>query len=142
MQGLPPTKNQNRRERIRLRMLTDTRLKSLQAETHAVAREKGWYDDDAPTDLSTVVEKLCLIHSEVSEALEVLRGVKSVSDLNPTPSTVPAGSKPIGFGSELADVVIRTLDLASYLGIDLESEVIQKHEYNKSRSYRHGGKTI
>lgn len=46
--------------------------------------------------------------------------------------------KPEGFVVELADAVIRVLDLAGALGVDLESAMLAKHDYNKSRPYRHG----
>ena len=42
------------------------------------------------------------------------------------------------FKEELADIVIRTCDLAGGLNIDLEAEIIKKMEKNKSREYKHG----
>lgn len=42
--------------------------------------------------------------------------------------------------TELADVIIRVLDYCGYAGIDIDAAISQKHEYNKSRPYRHGGK--
>ena len=41
---------------------------------------------------------------------------------------------------ELADVVIRVLDLAEALHIDLEWHIEQKHKYNTMRPYKHGKK--
>lgn len=49
-------------------------------------------------------------------------------------------SKPEGIAAELADVIIRVLDYCAYAGIDIENVLEVKHEYNKSRPYRHGGK--
>lgn len=49
-------------------------------------------------------------------------------------------SKPEGIPTELADVIIRVLDYCAYAGIDIENVLEVKHEYNKSRPYRHGGK--
>lgn len=40
----------------------------------------------------------------------------------------------------VADVIIRVLDYCAYAGIDIENVLEVKHEYNKSRPYRHGGK--
>lgn len=45
-----------------------------------------------------------------------------------------------GITAELADVIIRVLDYCAYAGIDIENVLEVKHEYNKSRPYRHGGK--
>lgn len=48
--------------------------------------------------------------------------------------------KPEGIPIELADAIIRILDYCGYAGIDIDAAISQKHEYNKSRPYRHGGK--
>jgi len=34
------------------------------------------------------------------------------------------------------------MDMCGYYGIDLEAMLMEKAEFNKSRSYRHGGKKI
>jgi NTP pyrophosphatase (non-canonical NTP hydrolase) len=101
----------------------------------ATSRAKGWWPSLDRTDvLKRVPEQLALIHSEVSEALECYR----VDDMEPRSKD----GKPEGFGSELADVVIRTLNLAAALGIDLEAEVKAKSEFNETRPFRHGGKVV
>lgn len=41
---------------------------------------------------------------------------------------------------ELADCMIRILDYCGHDGIDIEEAIRIKHEYNKTRPYRHGGK--
>ena len=41
---------------------------------------------------------------------------------------------------ELADIIIRALDTAATLNIDIAKAVKIKNEYNKSREHRHGGK--
>ena len=43
-------------------------LKALQKEAHAIAREKGWWDEPR-----TFGDLIALVHSELSEALEVYR---------------------------------------------------------------------
>ena len=54
--------------------------------------------------------------------------------------TIDEQLKPEGFGSELADVIIRCLDLAEAMNIDIESIIYIKHEFNKRRPYKHGKK--
>lgn len=50
--------------------------------------------------------------------------------------------KPEGIAVELADVILRTLDLMAALGVDVDAVVMAKHRYNLGREYRHGGKRI
>jgi NTP pyrophosphatase (non-canonical NTP hydrolase) len=112
-------------------------IKELARAVHINSVDHGWWDGADIEDPREIAAKLALIHSEVSEALEDLREEEMVSS-----SYRNTDSKPCGFPSELADIVIRALDLAEALNIDLEFEILKKHEYNKSRPYRHGGKAL
>lgn len=47
-----------------------------------------------------------------------------------------------GIPSELADVVIRVMDMCEHYGINLDKAIREKHEYNKTRPYKHGGKIL
>lgn len=117
-----------------------------QWEAHTTARAKGWWsaqevqNQDGTVALNrelvaaTIPEKLCLIHSEVSEALEDYRVGKLVTTQR------EGDGKPEGFPSELADIVIRVMDLAGAMGINLEQEMRLKMRYNETRAHRHGGK--
>jgi len=119
-------------------------LKELQEEIYEVNRSKGWWDDEN----FNIPEKLALIHSEVSEALEDFRVNNFGEPLNKLFYSGPKDQevhqvtdmKPIGFASELADVIIRVLDLSGKLGIDMQRAIEEKVEYNKTRSFRHGNK--
>lgn len=93
-----------------------------QKEVHENAIAHGWWETKRP-----VPELLCLIHSEVSEALEGHR------------KGLVEGQKGC-LGEELADIVIRVFDMAEAYEIDMVKQVSEKHEYNKTRPYRHGGK--
>ena len=94
------------------------RIKDISKEISEVVKSKGWEEEKRP-----IPELLCLIHSEVSEALEAYR---NRDDEN--------------FGEELADVAIRLFHMCEYLNIDLEKEIRKKVEFNKKREYKHGNK--
>lgn len=50
--------------------------------------------------------------------------------------------KPVGLPSELADVIIRTLDTAARLGIDIDQAVATKLAFNRTRGWRHGDRLL
>lgn len=82
-------------------------------------------------------ECIALMQSELTEALEELRG--SNAEL---PFYLSSGDKPEGWAVELADCVIRILDFVASKGLEnLFSDFIKKKmEYNKTREYKHGKK--
>lgn len=102
-------------------------MNRMQKRVHQTAKSKGWHDD------IKIPEKLMLIVSEVSEALEAWReqGLRYGIDKN---------GKPYGFESELADTMIRIMDLAEYYKIPLARRILEKDNYNQTREYKHGGK--
>jgi NTP pyrophosphatase (non-canonical NTP hydrolase) len=86
------------------------------------AEDAGWHK--RPT---TDFERIALIHSEVSEALECLRRTTETHWYSGD------AKKPEGVGPELADVVIRVAELAHILGVDLDFCVAEKMDYNRRR---------
>lgn len=103
------------------------------------AYEKGWWEEER-----SIGELLALVHSEVSEALEEWRAGHALDEIyyHETGEAADASPKPEGFPIELADVIIRVLDLAYYYEINIEEAIRVKMAFNKTRSYRHGGKRI
>jgi NTP pyrophosphatase (non-canonical NTP hydrolase) len=105
---------------------------------HRTACDKGWWEGfKGPGVGDTIIpEKIALIHSEVSEALEAYR-----AGLDPRKVYLDSKGKPEGVAAELADVLIRMMDLCGALDIPLWEAVVIKMRYNESRPHRHGGKT-
>lgn len=105
-------------------------MRKIQEEIHKNAKEHGWWDEPR-----TFGDVIALCHSELSEALESFRNGEPFF-------WIGDGGKPEGVGVELADCIIRILDYAGHVDIDMAELVRKKHEYNKTRPYRHGGKTL
>lgn len=83
---------------------------------HNSAKDKGFWDATRP-----IPEMLCLIHSEISEALEADRDGDGEM-----------------LAEELADAVIRIFDMACGLGINIGEEIAKKHQKNLDRPRLHG----
>lgn len=119
-------------------------LNELAKEVHQNAIEHGWWKEER-----SFGEIIALCHSELSEALEEYRNARPsiyVDDFENckriTDVSEFAGRKPEGVATELADCIIRILDYCGRTGIDIDEAIRIKHEYNKTRPYRHGGKVI
>lgn len=121
-------------------------ISELQKEVHANAIIKGWYEKE-----KSVAEHLALIHSEVSEALEADRNDVAIGLGDMAKTLIEEDNDHYfkeefkewvkdTFADELADIVIRVMDLAEWKRIDLQSHVEAKMRYNSLREYKHGGK--
>lgn len=90
------------------------------------SKQAGWHTDLATGKLldRNRAEMLCLIHSEISEAMEGER--KGLKD-----DKLP--HRPMA-EVELADAVIRIADYCGRWGYDLAGAIIEKLEYNRNRA--------
>lgn len=117
-------------------MVPAMKINDMAKMAYENSRAHGFWDGVAPGDIDVIPLKIALIHSEASEALEAYRE-QPADGLPLAESTYLPSGKPVGFASELADIIIRVGDLAEHLGIDLERAIIEKHLYNVSRPRLH-----
>ncbi|WP_371378999.1 MazG nucleotide pyrophosphohydrolase domain-containing protein [Thalassotalea aquiviva] len=88
-------------------------LKEIAKQNYAWVEDMGWHN-------KTPLEALALIASEVGEAVNECRGTTPTEHL----------------GEELADILLRVVDLAHWQGIDIEAKVIEKMAKNQIRGNR------
>ena len=101
----------------------------VQKEVYQTAQDKGWYE----VSERNLGEQIALMHSELSEALEAIRRGNPMSE------------KILGFTlleEELADTIIRIIDMAAHQRLNLARAILTKADYNKTRPHRHGGKAF
>jgi len=89
------------------------KLNEIAEKNYQWVDKMGWHN-------KTPLEALALVASEVGEAINECR--------NEQPTDA--------FGEELADIILRVLDLAHWQGLDMEQEVADKMQKNELRGNR------
>ena len=103
-------------------------LDNLAKDIHTTAVEKGFWPDKV--DDIFIAKQMMMIVSEVVEAMEAIRKNKGKQEV----------------ADEMADIIIRTLDLYQglvdngYVDQELQIALNNKTSFNKSRPERHGVK--
>jgi NTP pyrophosphatase (non-canonical NTP hydrolase) len=103
-------------------------LDIMAKDLHKVATEKGFWPEKV--DDIFIIKQLMMIVSEAVEVMEAIRKDKGKQEV----------------ADEMADIIIRTLDLYEglrengYVDQDLQVALNNKTSFNKSRPERHGVK--
>ncbi len=96
-------------------------LKTLEAAMHAFVESKGWYEPDSPRPQTTKNLAISLV-LEASEVLEHYQWSENANDS-------------AELASELADVMLYLLQIASINEIDLGQAVLDKLDTNYKRTW-------
>lgn len=109
-------------------------LNELAEEIYQNNKEKGFWDKER-----NVGEMLMLVTSELGEAMEAHRkgrfaNLEAYEEFSEDFEDAIKDT----FEDEIADSVIRLLDMCGGLGIDIDTHIRLKLEYNKTRERLHG----
>jgi 8-oxo-dGTP diphosphatase len=101
--------------------MSNLTITELTEKMHAFVRAKGWYEADTkrPQTPRNLAISLSLEAAEILEHFQWREGPVDKDEL----------------ASELADVTLYLLQLASVSGIDLEEAVLKKLEANRTREW-------
>ena len=120
----------NKDSEQRIKMVQDSNFlisfNRIKERVLEINKANGWWDS-----ARNHYELIALMHSELSEAVEAMRHGNQPSDHIPEFS---------GLEEELADTIIRIMDMSASLNLKLGEAIIAKLAYNKGRGNRHGGK--
>lgn len=123
-------------------------LKELIKKVFEINKANGWHEEkhETPTYLMLIVSELaeameadrenrhsCLNLCRKKEMLEDKDGENFKIDFRLTIKD--------SFEDEIADVIIRCLDLCAMMDIDIEKHILLKLKYNQLRGFRHGNKS-
>lgn len=122
-------------------------INELSKKIYENNKAKGFYDGE-----KNIGEMIALIHSEASKALECdMKGryvedetalawaLSTVDDMHFYEEHFPETIKDT-FEDELADIMIRVMDLAAFKGVDLEMHIAAKMRYNSLEPFKRGKK--
>lgn len=104
-------------------------------------RTKGFWDamaDDGPAGID---RRLLMVVAEITEAQDELRAGRAPQEVYDSVDK-KGHAKPEGFPIEIADALIRLLDLSAHERLNLAEAMSRKIAYNATRAPMHGGKAF
>lgn len=129
-----------------------TNLNELSKSIHANNEIKGFWDGGV--EAKNIGEVLMLIVTEVAEACEADRKNHHAQNMQLSPILETGEMEHVissknrfkddfefavknSFEDELADIIIRVLDVCGAMNIDIDYHIEQKLKYNSLRPYKH-----
>jgi NTP pyrophosphatase (non-canonical NTP hydrolase) len=130
-------------------LIVSDSISEVQKMCGILADQKGFWDGGV--EHNTPSSQLINIIGELSEAWEEIRCGREMTEryysdsfgritCHPVDLVSGVVNKPEGVPSELADAVIRIMDICHHYNLDLAELIAEKLRYNKTRAHRHGGK--
>jgi NTP pyrophosphatase (non-canonical NTP hydrolase) len=136
-------------------MTNQLNITELSREIHATAKRSGFYDDDSLESRGITPGHCMMVVTELAEVVEADRIGNIFRRIHPENSISELAIRLNGVDNklfmsefenlvkdkmedELADAVIRLLDLSAYFDIDLHTHIMLKMKYNSLRPYKHG----
>lgn len=108
-------------------------LNQVAGEVYRIAADHGFHEGEVAGMVSN--ERMAMfcanLHGEASELWESCRRGGLHKDCD---KDVPLSQA----SEELADIIIRAMDTAVALGVDIGRAIALKSRYNESRAYKHG----
>lgn len=137
---MKPSEEAQELERVPINPAQVSVLNQIKHSIHTDMQRMGWHDDQM-SDLEFIKTTVANIHGEVSELWEAARKGQLDQLCDKAAKMESLGLEPLRcLEEELADIVIRVMDTAGRLKVDLGMAVALKQELNMSRGYRYGGK--
>lgn len=113
-------------------------INDIAAKAHDNAVKHGFYDDYLEVSEVLVKADLPECVDYVKRDFVLAQLSKIASEVGECVAVVQKQRVYDGLSEELADIMIRTMDLAAFMDIELGTAVAAKMAKNESRPYKHG----
>jgi NTP pyrophosphatase (non-canonical NTP hydrolase) len=114
-------------------------LNTLRDHVYDVAADKGFHDPDC--EAQGVARYTSNLHGEVTELWDAFRANTLNEPCDKAQKMLDAGLPALTCAEEeIADIIIRALDTAKHLNVNVARAVAIKDAFNQTRPHRHGNK--